>query len=391
MDDNNFSGYFNGRFGDRSNTDSDDDGFGDDSLPPFLTKALEQQESQSNSTPKSSNHSIVEISDGSYKADAILRSIDSAFLVFGQFHSPLQIAELFIKRPGPSADSIAERSISLLYNEDEIIHAMQKFAKLRYKRKDYQPSPLELFVLLFLHTHYPRASDDIITRFHQFFWGGSSIENFYRFFTDIRKHDPSSIIQSFAAFLESVENDYLHHDFQYSDLENANVTQETFTWWQNSIMSQERVEECEAPPNPAPINENISELESIVHYLDQEENDSNVLATLNWFGHVIELQLKSTVIGDRDPDVDINLTSVDGFQIDEKSEILCLIMLKNDLRFYLENLKEKSVFVNGYEIKQNQATYLLDQSLIEIGNLPFLFCINQGFMTRLEKVMNPVI
>lgn len=424
-----FSSYFSRRFGDVSNSDTEGDTFEGDSISNFLDKIPDQPQEtgednnqtsdkndqntdqnnqienqnnqpddqsnqtndQSNKTNSQGNQRKLNSTNNNpkEKKSKVIEKIDSTVLVFGQFFNPFQISETFIKKPVPPLNSIAERIKVLLYNESEISNAMKNFLKLRYRRKENSLNSFEFYILLFLNQHYPNANEDTLLHFHSLFWGGHAMGLLLRNLSEIQKQDPYVFIHAFAASMAELERDCIDIEFSSEDLKLAGLQQKTFDLWQKSInddKNKNEVVELLEPPNKIDFNPiNIEKLEQVESYLNQASFSIRSLAKLTSPEFEIDIILKSTVIGDRDPDVDINLSKIPNFEIDEKHELLCLLMLKNDLCFYIENLQTRPISVNGYQIFQNQITYILDQSLIEFGNILFIFSINNSIFFKLSK------
>ena len=427
----NFSSYLSGRFGDVSNSDTEGDAFDEESMSNFLDKMPDNQLYDPNNLNRNQNFQIIESNDQATdqiddlsnqtddqnnlieehstlkedqnnqikhnlssenqkeKIPKSLDKIDSSVLVFGQFFNPLQISDSFIKKPLPPLNLIAERTKILLYNEKEILNAMKHFCKLRYRRKEVSLDPFEYFILLFLNKHYPNANEDTISRFHYLFWGGHTMGLLTRNLNEIPKHDPYVFINAFAEHMADLEKDFIDFDFTPDDLLLAGIQQETYDLWKKSInndkIKKDENDISDTLTKPEIVDINIEKLEQVEGYLGQDTFTLKTLAKLISTEIEYNITLKSTVIGDRDADVDINLSEINDFQVDDNNETLCLLMLKNDLCFYLENLQSRPIFVNGFKINQSQVTYVLDQSLIEFGNLSFIFCINQSLFYKLSK------
>lgn len=403
--------FFSGRFGDVSNSDTDDDTFGGDSISNFLDKIPDQQQTvDENNQITDHNEQNIEKNNQTYgrsnqtedssnqpkdqrnpkdKSSKLNDKIDSAVLVFGQFLNPFQISDSFIKKPAPPLNSIAERIKILLYNEKDISNAMKNFFKLRYRRKENSLDSFEYFILLFLCRHYPNANEDTISRFHYLFWGGHAMTLLLRNLTEIQKQDPYIFIHAFAASMADLEKNCIDVEFSTDEILSVGLLQDTFNLWKKSVNDDKRkndeVEPLDTPNRIDVNNTNIEKLEEVGSFLRQDSFRINTLAKLTSPEIEFDIILKSTVIGDRDRDIDINLSTIPNFQIDKDHEILSLLMLKNDLCFYIENLQTCPIYVNGYKICQNQITYVLDQSFIEFGNISFIFSINNALFYKLSK------
>ncbi|OHT11411.1 hypothetical protein TRFO_19142 [Tritrichomonas foetus] len=378
-----FSSFFNGRFANGSSSESDGDSFGGDSMSSFLDRIPDNND---NNNPNDGNNSNLNDIDRSNAN----KHVDSAVLVFGQFFRPSQISDVFLKRPGPPHNLVADRTMSLLYNNPEVTAAMNDFVKLRYRRREFPLDPFEYFMLLLMTKFHPHANEDTISRYHHFFWGGHPIDVLVRHLMEIPKHDQSVFIQAFAAQMYDYEKDFINYEFSMLDLMNASVSQHTYNWWKNSFKASDKNGENHAPnlsPSPriAAPDGNIKELEKVESFLDQNEMPMTSFGRFSSFNDVFDVTLKCTVIGDRDPDCDINLTRFQSFEKDEDHEILALFMLKSDSCFYIENLSDKSIIVNGFEIRKDQITYVIDDSLVEFGNLSFLFNINKALISKIER------
>lgn len=350
-----YSSYFSERFGDVSNSDTEGDSYGGDSISNFLDKIPdqsqqnpeennqiegknEQNEQDEFQERKSSNQNNSTAPKENLKESKLINKVDSSILVFGQFLNPIQISESFMKKPAPSINIIAERMKVLLYSERDISNAMKNFLKLRYRRKENSLDSFEYFILLFLCRHFPNANEDTIMHYHYLFWGGHAMGLLLRNLGEVQKQDPFVFIHAFAASMAELEKDCIDVEFSSSDLSSVGLWQESYNLWKKSInddKNKNEVVDLTEPPNKIDFDPtNIEKLEQVESFLNQSSFSPITLAKLISPEIEIDITLKTTVIGDRDPDVDINLSKVPNFQVDESHESLCLLMLKNDLCFY---------------------------------------------------------
>ena len=375
MDSNSYFGsFYNDRFAKGSSSNSDDGSFADDSFSSFLDKM-----------PPNQNPSIdIQQTDGT----ALGNFVDSMILNFCQFKTADQISEIVSKKQDVSVNQIAERIQRLLYNRHELETANSSYMRYRYRKKDNSLSELERFVLILLYKNFQFSIENAILKYRFYFNGTHPFENLLRAVVDLSRFDSGSTSERFASEMAELEYNYLDYNFTQEDLANAGISSDVIRWWRDSLSTPLMEKANDQIVLNADPQLNAFELEKTAKYLNQYDLPQNILAKLVGFNFMIDMDKKSLVIGDRDPDVDVLLTNYSQFTFDEENEILFLLMLKNDLNFYIENLGNRTIFVNGYQVEKGQCTYVVDDSLIELGELMLIFNINQALLDKLFKIIH---
>ena len=375
MDSNSYFGsFYNDRFAKGSSSNSDDGSFADDSFSSFLDKM-----------PPNQNPSIdIQQTDGT----ALGNFVDSMILNFCQFKTADQISEIVSKKQDVSVNQIAERIQRLLYNRHELETANSSYMRYRYRKKDNSLSELERFVLILLYKNFQFSIENAILKYRFYFNGTHPFENLLKAVVDLSRFDSGSTSERFASEMAELEYNYLDYNFTQEDLANAGISSDVIRWWRDSLSTPLMEKANDQIVLNADPQLNAFELEKTAKYLNQYDLPQNILAKLVGFNFMIDMDKKSLVIGDRDPDVDVLLTNYSQFTFDEENEILFLLMLKNDLNFYIENLGNRTIFVNGYQVEKGQCTYVVDDSLIELGELMLIFNINQALLDKLFKIIH---
>ena len=375
MDSNSYFGsFYNDRFAKGSSSNSDDGSFADDSFSSFLDKM-----------PPNQNPSIdIQQTDGT----ALGNFVDSMILNFCQFKTADQISEIVSKKQDVSVNQIAERIQRLLYNRHELETANSSYMRYRYRKKDNSLSELERFVLILLYKNFQFSIENAILKYRFYFNGTHPFENLLKAVVDLSRFDSGSTSERFASEMAELEYNYLDYNFTQEDLANAGISSDVIRWWRDSLSTPLMEKANDQIVLNADPQLNAFELEKTAKYLNQYDLPQNILAKLVGFNFMIDMDKKSLVIGDRDPDVDVLLTNYSQFTFDEENEILFLLMLKNDLNFYIENLGNRTIFVNGYQVEKGQCTYVVDDSLIELGELMLIFNIYQALLDKLFKIIH---
>ena len=214
----------------------------------------------------------------------------------------------------------------------------------------------------------------------------------------------STVIEHYATHFAQMERIYDIKEFSDEELAEVGLDYKDLEFIEDI---QRFAEDNSVPDSRVHINENdddegqepIEEIESEYIMLTQQIN-AMILASLSNRTTVIPINVKNFLFGDfnLNNDVDFSITDIEEYttkreeklsnlddDIDDMEEMpLVMIMLKNDLNFYITNYGISPIKVNGFQIWTNEVTYLNDSTLLEIGGCSFIFKINWLVINRLS-------
>jgi hypothetical protein len=184
----------------------------------------------------------------------------------------------------------------------------------------------------------------------------------------------SGLVEKYVTTFAQAERGCLDQTFTADELDRANVSDDDFRFWRRSFRS---------PPTrgPAehrqihPVSSKCALYRRQFDFLTQSRIGLAVLVAPT---HVFVIQKKSVLIGGSE--CDLNIT-------DLPRAVRFLIMLKNDLHFYMENVGEISILVNSVPIHPKQTVYLRGECTMKVSSVRALFIPNAFVLQRLRSAL----
>lgn len=198
----------------------------------------------------------------------------------------------------------------------------------------------------------------------------------------------SSIVESYATTFAQLERIYGVNEFSQDELVSAQITEDDFNFISNSLnyMNDKSVPEYKVQIDTNDPSYPIDSIES--NFFDLTLMNAKIFAFLQGKDIFIPFVSKNFLIGDSSlsSDVDFNLKSIEEYKPVDDKLILALIMLKNDLNFYIENVGSEIIIIDGFQIWPGETTNLTNNSVIEMSGCDFVFCINHLFISKLREL-----
>lgn len=203
----------------------------------------------------------------------------------------------------------------------------------------------------------------------------------------------SSVVEAYATTFAQLERIYKISEFSQEEFENAQITEEDMDFIHNSsdYVNDKSIIDYKSQTNISDSTYPIEEIES--DFLSLTQMYLKIFAFLQTKEISVPIIYKNFLIGDSDlsDDVDYNLKSMEEYRPVENELALALIMLKNDLNFYLENVGASIIIVDGFQIYPGEITNLNNNCLLEISGCDFVFSINFTFMNKLKEVALQIV
>lgn len=198
----------------------------------------------------------------------------------------------------------------------------------------------------------------------------------------------SSIVEAYATTFAQLERIYDISEFTQDELENAQITPEDMDFISNSndYIDDKSIIDYKAQSDVVDSTFPIEEIES--NLLSLTPMNMKVFAFLETRDMSIPIMVKNFLIGDSNlcADVDFDLKSMVEYKPPEGESVLALIMLKNDINFYIENVGTSIIIIDGFQIWPGETTNLNHYNVFEMCGCDFAFSINIFFMDKFKKV-----
>lgn len=283
---------------------------------------------------------------------------------------------------------IEKRIHQLLYT-DYASHTFFLPSLHNFGLKRLQFSVEEEYMILFLsRCQTNQTSSSLCHRYRNFFsfiHPFSSIESQIEKNKKIQFDKQSSIVESYATSFARLERLYEIDSFSQEEIEKAGLTQEDLEFIKDSINYA----------NDKSIPSSIVHVEESLCPIDEIEKDFSiftqmmvkVLAFLQTVDISLPILVKNFLIGDPQlaSDIDFNIGLLNTYVPNPEGPPLALIMLKNDVNFYIENVGQAPIIIDGYQIWPGETTKLNHNAVIEMSGCDFVFCINDIIINALKE------
>lgn len=191
----------------------------------------------------------------------------------------------------------------------------------------------------------------------------------------------SDIVKRMATHFAQAERAAIECTFTEEDLKQAGVDPIVFEQWKASLEEtktshDEEEQEIEVWTNGELIQALASEVSSLL------QPKTATLASIVMNHGISNVARKHFMIGVGDT-CDLDLSQIPGFTGDAKM----LVTFRSDLWFYLENLGECEILINGYSIQPGNVIYLPNEAIIRVGGVPMMFRYNLWMIEKLKKTM----
>jgi len=266
----------------------------------------------------------------------------------------------------------------LIQNPNSIIQEPIKFSKT-YKFEDAFVQTVEERFMLLLSSRY---SDDSQMKFarQQFspYTSDSDVRSTLDSFRSIDKKVIHEIIVAFAEQIANEEFLSIEKEFTQEMLKSKNVSEIVFQWWRDTLKEPQ-------VPNQSidDIVVNTSKIQQLEIALSSfsSVNDKHLAVLVSESGeHYIHKRIYKIAHPKVAESSDIILS-------DQYSDYGALIMFKNDMCFYIENIGKNSIYVNTIEIPTGYSACLKSEFLIEIDEKSYIILINHTFISIIKKKM----
>ncbi|OHT08730.1 hypothetical protein TRFO_04828 [Tritrichomonas foetus] len=332
-----------------------------------------------------------------------LKSLDNliiynlAFYSVDQIYDIIQQQQQLVDNPQINQNYIEERIMKILFSPlaDEYLKEAS-FRNLGSKRLPLSDEE-EYFILLLSRFQNEIPASVLCQNYRYLFSGNHPIHSLI---SQIEQNSHcnfdkiSSTVKSYATFYAQLERMYNIDSFTDDEFDQAclsksdfNFLNSTFDFMNDRSITEGRVHMEDSIAN-LPIDEVNNDLRTLL-----QPQSFLIFATLMTKDRVIPIDQKIFVIGDKtfEEDVDIDLNDFQEYQNRKiNNQVLFLIDIKEDLNFYLHNVGEVSLKVDGIEVDSQYNAHLHDQALIEVCNCDFIFSVNYSMIDKLRETMKKI-
>ena len=196
----------------------------------------------------------------------------------------------------------------------------------------------------------------------------------------------STVISQFAAQIAHDESIAIGEDFSDEELKEANVSQELFEWWRNTLRQPDEKPNATDIDNSKMCDLKIELAEKALEFLEQKETTGfGVLHSLDFDFVVLSKHflMHDTIVNE----IDLDIKSITGYESSAFGSYGCLLMFKEDCEFYLENVGDAPILVDAIELRKGDVIYVKDNAIIEFGEAALVFKINWVFVNSVKKAM----
>ena len=193
------------------------------------------------------------------------------------------------------------------------------------------------------------------------------------------------IVRKMAIKFARVERAVMDCSFTDEDLRKACVDPVVFRQWRESLEEAEKQKksderrQIEVQANSEVIQALVDSVSSVL------QPKTATLASIVLHSGICNVARKNFLVGE-DDGCDLNLRKLPEF-VPKEEQVKLLLSFKNDLWFYLENLGQCDVLVNGYLIHVGDVVYVPHEAVIKIGSVPMMFRYNLWMIERLKNTM----
>jgi hypothetical protein len=224
---------------------------------------------------------------------------------------------------------------------------------------------------------------DFLRSYLELFHGGHRPEELFQHYQTIlplSHTEEHAILQEIAEWFVEMEERYNPELFPFGALTRAGVTSDDLNWW--------RAARSRALPPPLSREwPDASASEVALDWLVGEQAfPDKSLAMLSTIDTEFAIVKKLTTIGEGDR-MDISIDGVPGFEARRDHPYRVLLMLKNDLAFYAENVGDAAIRVNGTRVRAGQTACMRDYALLQLGSVALLLRINQRLLSAIALDM----
>jgi hypothetical protein len=188
--------------------------------------------------------------------------------------------------------------------------------------------------------------------------------------------DVSRLVAKSAVGYARLEKASLECSFSPGELDHAAVSDAAFAFWRRSFeklpTDQNGSKKVPVAPLPAALDAAAAQFRFLTQSLVG-------VALLLGFDCTYVVQKKVCLVGSAD-DCDLNLQLAD-------DPAMFLVMLKSDLRFYLENLGPETIWINGTPVGAGRVSYLPAECVVKTRDLVAVFLPNVFVLQRLWNRM----
>ena len=193
------------------------------------------------------------------------------------------------------------------------------------------------------------------------------------------------IVRKMAVKFARVERAVMDCSFTEDDMRKASVDPVIFRQWRESLEEAEKQKSAEGRQIEVQANSEV--IQALVNSVSSVlQPKTATLASIVLHSGICNVARKNFLVGE-DDECDLNLRGVPEFVPKEDGQAKLLLSFKSDLWFYLENLGQCDVLVNGYLIHVGDVVYVPHEAVIKVGSMPMMFRYNLWMIERLKNTM----
>jgi hypothetical protein len=302
-----------------------------------------------------------------------------------QFLRPMEIASLERRSSRDPVESIGGRIRDFLYSPGLAASVLAAGpGGIRSRRRRPPLGQFEkLLMICFKHHFQEIPGQHFLGFYRELFHGAHRPEELFQHYQTIlglSLAEERELLREIAERFSEMEERSDPDRFPVGALTRAGVTREDLEWRDATRMRVPAPPLRLAWPDAAPY-------EALLDWIVGDDAfPENALAMLSASQQDFPIIKKLTTIG-VGPTMEIPVDGLPGFAPREGRSYRVLLMLKNDLAFYVENIGDAAVRVNGASIRPTQAVCIRDYAVLQLGSVGMLFRINRRLITSVSSQM----